>query len=171
MQARALLTHESSGFSDRGFAGTLTYDPRPNSDRGLSLVLRQSVGASAAGGVDALFGQRALAGLGAEDGDELSRQRLEMRVAANGFASDVAFFGGIGLFSLVGCWHQDRRKLAAGDRTFERFHAATAFVPFTRRGAMRGLRELPPLAVIIGIVVALVARCLHPSTGGCGSLN
>ena len=90
---------------------------------------------------------------------------------ANGYATDVVFFVGLAVFALAGCRHQDLRKLAAGDRTFERLHAATAFVPFTRRGAMRGLRELPPLAVIIGIVVALVARCLHPSTGGCGLLD
>ena len=86
-------------------------------------------------------------------------------LVANGFASDIAFFGGIILFVIVGSWHQDRRKLAAGDPRFERFHAATAFIPFTGRGALRGLMELPPLAVIIGIAVALVARYLHPSIG------
>ena len=87
-------------------------------------------------------------------------------VIANGHASDVAFFGGIVAFVLVGCRHQDRRKLAAGDPGFERFHAATAFLPFTGKGALRGLMELPPSAVVIGVVVALVARYLHPSVGG-----
>ena len=86
-------------------------------------------------------------------------------LVANGYASDIAFFGGIVLFVLVGSWHQDRRKLAAGDPQFERFHAATSFIPFTGRGALRRLMELPPLAVIVGIVVALVARYLHPSIG------
>ena len=90
---------------------------------------------------------------------------------ANGHATDVAFFGGLALFALVGCWHQDLRKLAAGDAMYKRFHAATSFLPFTGRGALRGLRELPPLAVVVGIVVALVVRCLHPSTGGCGVLS
>ena len=87
-------------------------------------------------------------------------------VIANGYASDVAFFGGIVAFVLIGSWHQDRRKLAGGDPRFERFHAATAFLPFTGREALRGLMELPPLAVIIGVVVALVTRYLHPSIGG-----
>lgn len=87
-------------------------------------------------------------------------------VIANGHASDVAFFGGIVAFVLVGCRHQDRRKLAAGDPGFERFHAATAFLPFTGKGALRGLMELPPSAVVIGVVVALVARYLHPSVVG-----
>ena len=87
-------------------------------------------------------------------------------VIANGYASDVAFFGGIVAFVLVGSWHQDRRKLAGGDPRFLRFHAATAFIPFTGREALRGLMDLPPLAVVIGVVVALVARYLHPSIGG-----
>lgn len=87
---------------------------------------------------------------------------------ANGHATDVAFFGGLAVFSIVGCRHQELRKLTAGDSTYRRFYAATSFLPFTRRGAVRGVMELPPIAVIIGIVVALVARCLHPSTAGCG---
>ena len=86
----------------------------------------------------------------------------------NGHASDVAFFGGIAVFALVSCRHQDLRKLAGGDPAFKRFHAATSFLPFAGRGAMRGLRELPPLAVVVGVVLAAGARCLHPSTGGCG---
>ena len=87
-------------------------------------------------------------------------------LVANGYASDVAFFGGIVAFVLIGSWHQDRRKLAAGDPQFERFHAATAFIPFTGRNGLRGLMELPPLAAIIGVAIALVARYLHPSIGG-----
>ena len=78
--ARGLLTHESDGVSERGLAGSIAYDPRPASDRGLSWSLRQSIGAPASGGVDALLGHRTLEGLGAGDGDELSRRRLEMRV-------------------------------------------------------------------------------------------
>ena len=87
-------------------------------------------------------------------------------LVSNGYASDVAFFGGIVVFVLVGSWHQDQRKLAAGHPRFERFHAATSFIPFTGRDALRGLMELPPLAAIIGVVIALVARYLHPSIGG-----
>ena len=87
-------------------------------------------------------------------------------VAVNGYASDVAFFGGFVVFALIGSWHQDRRKLAGGDARFARFHAATPFVPFTGgRGTLRGLMELSPLAVIIGVAVALIARYLHPSIG------
>ena len=87
-------------------------------------------------------------------------------VIGNGYASDVAFFGGVVVFVLVGSWHQDQRKLAAGDPRFARFHAATTFLPFTGRRALRGLMELPPLAVIVGVAAALIARYLHPSVGG-----
>ena len=87
-------------------------------------------------------------------------------VIVNGYASDVAFFGGIVVFVLIGSWHQDRRKLAGGDARFERFHAATAFIPFTGREGLRGLMEMPPMAVIIGVAAALIARYLHPSVGG-----
>ena len=87
---------------------------------------------------------------------------------ANGYATDVAFFGGIAAFSLVSCRLQELRKLAAGDAAYRRFYDATSFLPFTGPGALRGVRELPPLAVAIGIAAAVAARCLHPSTGGCG---
>ena len=46
---------------------------------------------------------------------------------------------------------------------------ATAPADHTRHvDAMRGLMELPPPAVVIGIALAVAAHCLHPSTGNCG---
>ena len=81
VNARGLLTHAAGGFRDRGIAGALTWDPRPQSDRGVRLTLRQTVGASATGGVDALLGRDTLAGLAAnDDGDELDRRRLEVKL-------------------------------------------------------------------------------------------
>ena len=86
----------------------------------------------------------------------------------NGHASDIAFFGGIAVFSLVSCRLQDLRKLAAGDPAYERFPRRHVLPALHRpRSHARG-DGLPPLAVIAGIAVALVARCLHPSIGGCG---
>jgi len=85
-----------------------------------------------------------------------------MHLAANGFASDVAFFGGFAAFSVIGAWHQDRRKLAGGEPTFAAFHAATPFWPLTGRETLRGLRELSPVAVIIGLGAALGVRLAHP---------
>lgn len=77
------------------------------------------------------------------------------------FASDAAFFVGFPLFSLLGCWHQDRRKLATAGEDFRAWHAATPFLPFTGRETLRGLRELPPLVVALGIALTYGLRWLH----------
>ena len=47
------------------FSGS--WDPRPETDRGLALSLRQSWGASPSGGMDALLSRETLAGLAAND--------------------------------------------------------------------------------------------------------
>jgi uncharacterized membrane protein len=86
-----------------------------------------------------------------------------LHLLPNGAASDVAFFGGLALFPLVGARHQDLRKLAAGDARFRAFHAATPFLLFTGRDTLRGLRELPPIAVAAGLALGLGARWLHGS--------
>ena len=81
VSGRGLLTHASSGFREHGFAGSLTWDPRPDSERGLKLTLRQAVGAEANGGVDALLSRGTMAGPAANDnGDALRQRRLEVRL-------------------------------------------------------------------------------------------
>ncbi len=47
VSGRGLLTHESAGFRQRGIAGSFGWDPTPGSDRGPSLTLSQTMGASA----------------------------------------------------------------------------------------------------------------------------
>ena len=90
VRGRGLLTHEADGFGERGFSGTLSFDPEPDSERGLSFALTQTVGASASGGADALLGRRHLEGLAAnDDGEGLGQRRLEARLGY-GFA----LFGG-----------------------------------------------------------------------------
>ena len=90
VRARGLLAHEADGFSERGFSGTLSFDPEPDSERGLSFALTQTVGASASGGADALLGRGHLEGLAAnDDGEGLGQRRLEARLGY-GFA----LFGG-----------------------------------------------------------------------------
>jgi uncharacterized membrane protein len=86
-----------------------------------------------------------------------------LQLVPNGSAADVAFFGGLALFPLVGAWHQDQRKLAAGDPAFLAFHAATPFLLFTGRETLRGLRELPPAAIALGVALGLGARWVHGS--------
>ena len=78
LNARGLLAHEASGFRESGASASLTWDPRPGTDRGLMLTLRQSWGGSPAGGMDALLGRGTLAGLAANDnGATASAGRLE----------------------------------------------------------------------------------------------
>lgn len=86
-----------------------------------------------------------------------------LHLPPNGAAADVAFFGGLALFSVVGAWHQDARKLHAGDPAFRAFHAATPFLPFTGGGALAGVRELGPVAPLLGLGLAVGARWLHGS--------
>ncbi len=84
----------------------------------------------------------------------------------NGHAADVAFFGGFPVFALVGAWHQDRRKLATVP-AYRAFHAATPFLPFTGRETLAGLRELPPVAVGVGLLLTVAVRWFHgPLFGG-----
>jgi uncharacterized membrane protein len=85
-----------------------------------------------------------------------------LHLIPNASSADVAFFGGFLVFSLAGAWHQDARKLHAPPPGFAAFHAATPFLPFTRGGALRGLREIPPPVWALGVAVALAARWLHP---------
>lgn len=82
-------------------------------------------------------------------------------------ATELAFFAGFPLFAWAGCRHQDRRKLAAGDEKFRRFHDETVFFPFTGTGSktLRGLREIPlPLAIGAGLAIGL--RLFHPQLFG-----
>ena len=78
LNARGLLAHEASGFRESGASASLTWDPRPATERGLALTLRRSWGGSPAGGMDALLGRGTLAGLAPDDaGDTASAGRLE----------------------------------------------------------------------------------------------
>ena len=88
LRARGLLTHEDGGFRERGFAGALAWDPDPQSGRGPTLAIMQTVGAQATGGMAALLGPQtaqALAAANDHDGNGLERRALEAR-AGYGFA-------------------------------------------------------------------------------------
>ena len=55
LSGRTLVAHGNDDLKDRGFAGTLAFDPAPATKRGPSFSLRQQMGGQAAGGLDALF--------------------------------------------------------------------------------------------------------------------
>jgi uncharacterized membrane protein len=73
-------------------------------------------------------------------------------------AAELAFFAGFPIFAVVGCEHQDQRKLAANE-SYRAFHAATPFLPFSRLGFVRGIVEMPlPVAIAAGIAIAWALR-------------
>ncbi len=103
----------------------------------------------------------------------VSRHPLFMGVALIGLlhlavarvhATDLAFFLGLPIVSLIGCWHQDRRHLATGGERFATFYASTSFLPFAR-GGFAGFREAP-LALVAGIILTVGLRIAHPSIFG-----
>ena len=63
LRGRGLLTHESDGFDEEGFSGSLVWDPSPDTDRGVSLKIGRHAGAEASGGVRALFDRGSPAGI------------------------------------------------------------------------------------------------------------
>ncbi len=80
-------------------------------------------------------------------------------------ASDLAFFGGFPVFSWIGCRHQDLRQLDSAGEELRRFHAETPFLPFSRRGGLRGVTEMPA-ALVVGIALAVVVRSFHDQLFG-----
>lgn len=67
VMVRGLLAHEASDFRDWGLSGSLRFDPRPNTDRGLSASLTPSWGSSDSVGVSGLMGRDTLTGLVSHD--------------------------------------------------------------------------------------------------------
>jgi len=81
-------------------------------------------------------------------------------------ASELAFFAGFPVFVVLGCLHQDRRKLASGDEGFRGFHAATPFLPFSRPSGVWAALRQQPVAVAVGVGLAVALRWLHPAMFG-----
>ena len=121
---RGLLTHESAGFADRGFAASLVFDPAPGSDRGPSLTLARTVGASATGGMDALLRPETARALGAAEEDALARRRFEARL---GYGFAVLGGGWTGVPELGLGWSESARETVFGARLLEARGAGLAF--------------------------------------------
>ena len=85
-----------------------------------------------------------------------------LHLVPNGAASDIAFFGGLPVFAVVGCGHQDRRKLATGVPGYRDYVAMTPFLPFTRRGALSGIREVGVVRLGLAVAVTVAVRWYHP---------
>lgn len=89
-----------------------------------------------------------------------------LHLLPNGSTTDVAFFGGLALFALVGTLHQDRRKLASGDEEFRRFYEGTPFLPFTGRETWRGLCELRLVPLVLAVIATVGVRYFHGALFG-----
>ena len=99
LAARGLLTHEDGSLSERGFAGSLAWDPSPDTDRGPKLMLRQAVGAEAISDMDALVPPETARALAAANDDGPGRRRLEARLGY-GFALLGGSWTGVPEFGL-----------------------------------------------------------------------
>jgi len=86
-----------------------------------------------------------------------------LHLIPNGYASDVAFFGGLAVFSVVGAAHQDRRKLVLEAETYGPLVEQTPFLPFTGSETLQGLRGLPVLGLVLGVALTVVLRWFHGS--------
>ena len=161
IRARGLLTHEADGMRERGVSGTLAWDPAPDSDRGLSLSLSQTVGAQASGGADALLARPTLAGLGAEEDEGRLGRRLEAQLGYGLGVFDDRWTAtpelGLGL-------SDTGRELRLGWRLTERVAAGLAFelgVEGTRRESVDGAAN-PEHGLEVGLGWRLVgARASH----------
>ena len=89
LSGRVVLAHAGSDFREWGVSGSVVFDPRPDSRRGLSLSVRPSVGSSASHGVAGLSGWEAAMGGMEADAAGAGDARLEA-----GIAYGVAVFGG-----------------------------------------------------------------------------
>ena len=85
-------------------------------------------------------------------------------LTANVNAAEFAFLAGFPAFVLLGCWHQDQRKLA-GSPDYAGFVAGTHFLPLVGSGSLRGLREALP-ALALGVGLAVLLRAFHTSWFG-----
>ena len=128
LKGRVLLAHAAKGFREWGASGAFAWNPRPTTDRGLALTLRQSWGASPAGGMNALLSRETLAGFAANDnpGKFEASSRLEGEIGYGLPMFGGAFTGtpNIG-FGLSGGGARDWRlgwrltSAAPGDPGFE----------------------------------------------------
>ena len=80
-----------------------------------------------------------------------------------GFASDVAFFGGLVLYSIFGSLHQDHRQRLTRPELGEMF-ATTSWLPFAAIVSGRNrlvLSELPYVGFGVGVAIAYGVWRLH----------
>jgi len=83
----------------------------------------------------------------------------------NRTAADWIFYGGFVLYGYFGALHQDHKKLHLSGDALSEFIASTSIIPFvaniTRQQPLK-LGEVSKIGMIAGLIVAVIARLLHP---------
>lgn len=134
---------------------------------GLNLVV---IGFASPNPVSNLTGR--FGGSGAVGVLRITRHPAFMGVALFGLAHllvnhtpiDRAFFGGLAVYPLLGCAHQDWRRRTAGGAALEPFFAATSFLPFVAIAQGRNrfvLGELRPVLLLVTAVLYLAIFLYH----------
>lgn len=86
-------------------------------------------------------------------------------VLANGFLTDVIFFGGLAVYALVGAAHQDSRKRALPGDPLGAYYAETSLLPFAAIAAGRNrlaLAEISWPGAAAGAAIAAALFWMHP---------
>jgi uncharacterized membrane protein len=86
-------------------------------------------------------------------------------LAAQVHTAELAFFGGFPIWAVIGCRHQDERKIANLGAPYRAFAERTAFLPFARGGLVGALREAA-IPIAAAVALAVVLRSFHQSWFG-----
>jgi uncharacterized membrane protein len=82
-----------------------------------------------------------------------------------GWLTDVAFFGGLAIYTIAGCAHQDARKRQEEHDRYATYFEKSSLLPFaailTGRNRL-SLRELPWVGLLVGAGAAFGFYLLHP---------
>ena len=78
LRVRMLALHQADGFSERGMALSLSYNPTPRTPLGLTARVAPSWGGQATSGAEALWGRETMAGLAQHGGADGTRLEAEV---------------------------------------------------------------------------------------------
>ena len=78
LRVRMLVMHQADGFSERGMALSLSYNPTPSTPLGLTARVAPSWGGEATSGAEALWGRETMAGLAQNGGADGTRLEAEV---------------------------------------------------------------------------------------------
>ena len=78
VRVRMLAMHQADGFSERGMALSLSYNPTPSTPLGLTARVAPSWGGEATSGAEALWGRETMAGLAQNGGADGTRLEAEV---------------------------------------------------------------------------------------------